>query len=69
MEAMRKRIEKDPYEAIFGKRFEPFWSPLVPSWMREEMGLQGWPKQKETPKSAAPEPQPEPMKTDCHHQL
>ncbi|KAF2159331.1 hypothetical protein M409DRAFT_60914 [Zasmidium cellare ATCC 36951] len=39
MEAMRKRIEMDPYEAVFGKRFEPFWSPLVPSWMREEMGL------------------------------
>ena len=42
MEAMRKRIESDPYEAIFGKRFEPFWSPLVPSWMREEMGLPVW---------------------------
>ncbi|TKA65409.1 hypothetical protein B0A55_10742, partial [Friedmanniomyces simplex] len=43
MEYMRKRIENDPYEAVFGKRFEPFWSPLVPSWMREEMGLKGWP--------------------------
>ena len=42
MEKMRKRIESDPYEAIFGKRFEPFWSPLVPSWMREEMGLPVW---------------------------
>lgn len=42
MERMRKRIESDPYEAIFGKRFEPFWSPLVPSWMREEMGLPVW---------------------------
>ncbi|KAK1069529.1 hypothetical protein LTR74_004855 [Friedmanniomyces endolithicus] len=41
MEYMRKRIESDPYEAVFGKRFEPFWSPLVPSWMREEMGLKG----------------------------
>ncbi|KAI7019891.1 hypothetical protein KC355_g2920 [Hortaea werneckii] len=41
MEFMRKRIEQDPYEAVFGKRFEPFWSPLVPSWMREEMGLRG----------------------------
>ena len=50
MEAMRKRIEQDPYEAIFGKRFEPFWGPLVPSWMREEMGLSGWPKEKEMPK-------------------
>ena len=39
MDMMRRRIEHDPYEAIFGKRFEPFWSPLVPSWMREEMGL------------------------------
>ncbi|KAF2485152.1 hypothetical protein BDY17DRAFT_308599 [Neohortaea acidophila] len=50
--AMRKRLDKDPYEAIFGKRFEPFWGPLVPSWMREEMGLQGWPK-KEVPKATA----------------
>ncbi|KAI6913128.1 hypothetical protein KC318_g1857 [Hortaea werneckii] len=41
MEFMRKRIEQDPYEAVFGKRFEPFWSPLVPSWLREEMGLRG----------------------------
>ncbi|KAI6879910.1 hypothetical protein KC360_g7637 [Hortaea werneckii] len=41
MEFMRKRIEQDPYEAVFGKRFEPFWSPLVPSWMREEVGLKG----------------------------
>ena len=39
MEMMRKRIDGDPYEAVFGKRFEPFWSPLVPSWMREEVGL------------------------------
>ncbi|KAK5107996.1 hypothetical protein LTR62_008890 [Meristemomyces frigidus] len=38
MEYMRKHIESDPYEAVFGKRFEPFWGPLVPSWMREEMG-------------------------------
>ncbi|KAH9824449.1 Serine-threonine rich protein [Teratosphaeria destructans] len=43
MESMRKRVEQDPYEAVFGKRFEPFWSPLVPSWMREEMGLQSSP--------------------------
>ncbi|KAI7565638.1 hypothetical protein KC317_g6228 [Hortaea werneckii] len=41
MEFMRKRIEQDPYEAVFGKRFEPFWSPLVPNWMREETGLRG----------------------------
>lgn len=55
MEAMRKRIAQDPYEAIFGKRFEPFWSPLVPSWMREEMGLQGWPRDRieEADKAAA----------------
>lgn len=44
MEAMRKRIEIDPYEAVFGKRFEPFWSPLVPNWMREEMGLDRSPR-------------------------
>ncbi|TKA31326.1 hypothetical protein B0A50_02171 [Salinomyces thailandicus] len=46
MEFMRKRIERDPYEAVFGKRFEPFWSPLVPSWMREQMGLPGWDREK-----------------------
>jgi hypothetical protein len=39
METMRKRVDADPYEAVFGKRFEPFWTPLVPRWMREEMGL------------------------------
>lgn len=53
MEAMRKKINIDPYEAIFGKRFEPFWSPLVPSWMREEMGLPVW-KARETPTKAEP---------------
>lgn len=40
MEALRKRINQDPYEAVFGRRFEPFWTPLVPHWMKEEMGLQ-----------------------------
>ncbi|EME44035.1 hypothetical protein DOTSEDRAFT_71738 [Dothistroma septosporum NZE10] len=54
MESMRKRIEQDPYEAVFGRRFEPFWSPLVPSWMREEMGLTRWPKPKETPMEKSP---------------
>ncbi|KAK4893651.1 hypothetical protein LTR27_008120 [Elasticomyces elasticus] len=44
MEAMRKQIERDPYQAVFGRRFEPFWSPLVPGWMREEMG---WPKKQQ----------------------
>lgn len=39
MESMRKRIESDPYEAVFGKRFEPFWSSLAPEWMKEELGL------------------------------
>ncbi|KAK5117841.1 hypothetical protein LTR85_008615 [Meristemomyces frigidus] len=60
MEFMRKRIQSDPYEAIFGKRFEPFWSPLVPSWMREEMGLQGSPKaqQKEAAKAKPADPTP-----------
>ena len=52
MESMRQRIEHDPYEAVFGRRFEPFWSPLVPSWMREEMGQSRWPKPKETPKES-----------------
>ena len=60
MERMRKRIESDPYEAIFGKRFEPFWSPLVPSWMREEMGLPVW-KAKSflEPTVSASKPEPE----------
>ncbi|KAF2725991.1 hypothetical protein K431DRAFT_280713 [Polychaeton citri CBS 116435] len=40
--AFKKRLDSDPYEAVFGKRFEPFWSPLVPSWMRDDMGLRGW---------------------------
>ncbi|KAK4498950.1 hypothetical protein PRZ48_009461 [Zasmidium cellare] len=53
MEAMRRRIEMDPYEAVFGKRFEPFWSPLVPSWMREEMGLDKSPRPTEAKKSNA----------------
>ncbi|KAK3620279.1 hypothetical protein LTR56_023493 [Elasticomyces elasticus] len=44
MEAMRKQIERDPYQAVFGRRFEPFWSPLVLGWMREEMG---WPKKQQ----------------------
>jgi phage host-nuclease inhibitor protein Gam len=39
MDAFRKRIEADPYEAVFGKRFEPFWTPLVPQWMREDIGF------------------------------
>lgn len=29
MEAMRNRIESDPYEAVFGKRFESFWARLA----------------------------------------
>jgi len=48
MEVMRKRIQQDPYEAIFGQRFEPFWGPLVPTWLRKEMGLQDWPIAKNT---------------------
>jgi hypothetical protein len=50
MDALRKRIEVDPYEAVFGKRFEPFWTPLVPQWMKEEMGL----SKKEPEKSTEP---------------
>lgn len=50
MEAIRKRIEVDPYEAVFGKRFEPFWSPLFPQWMKEEMGF----SKKDPEKSAEP---------------
>ncbi|KAK6436087.1 hypothetical protein LTR95_007725 [Oleoguttula sp. CCFEE 5521] len=36
MEVLRKRVEQDPYETVFGKRFEPFWSYWFP---REEYGL------------------------------
>lgn len=50
MEMMRKRVEADPYEAVFGKRFEPFWTPLVPRWMKEELGL----SKKESEKSPEP---------------
>ncbi|GAB1744096.1 hypothetical protein NU219Hw_g1127t1 [Hortaea werneckii] len=59
MEFMRKRIEQDPYEAVFGKRFEPFWSPLVPSWMREEMGLRGSDRHKPRSWDKAPTPRVE----------
>ena len=48
MDAIRKRIEVDPYEAVFGKRFEPFWSPLFPQWVKDELGL----SKKEPEKSA-----------------
>jgi hypothetical protein len=50
VDAFRKRIEADPYEAVFGKRFEPFWTPLVPQWMREDLGL----SKKDAEKSAEP---------------
>jgi hypothetical protein len=50
MESMRKRVEADPYEAVFGKRFEPFWTPLVPQWMKEDLGL----SKKESEKSPEP---------------
>jgi len=39
MDAIRKRIEQDPYEAVFGKRFEPFWRPLFPNWVDEELSM------------------------------
>lgn len=42
MERMRKRVEQDPYEAVFGKRFPQFWSPLLnplARWTSEELGL------------------------------
>jgi len=50
METMRKRVESDPYEAVFGKRFEPFWTPLLPRWMRDDLGLSN----KESEKSPEP---------------
>ena len=33
IERLKQMIEQDPYEAVFGKRFKPFWSPLVTSWI------------------------------------
>lgn len=42
MERMRERIEQDPYEAVFGKRFQPFWSPLlspIARWTGEDFGV------------------------------
>ena len=33
MAAMRRRIEQDPYEAVFGRRFQPFWDPIS-TWMQ-----------------------------------
>lgn len=39
MKAMKERIEADPYEAIFGKRFTPFYTHLLPAWMRADIGL------------------------------
>jgi hypothetical protein len=50
MESIRKRVESDPYEAVFGKRFEPFWTPLVPQWMKEDLGF----AKKESEKSPEP---------------
>ena len=50
METMRKRVESDPYEAVFGKRFEPFWTPLLPRWMKDDLGL----SKKESEKSPEP---------------
>jgi hypothetical protein len=44
MDAIRKRIEVDPYEAVFGKRFEPFWTPLVSSWMGENASSKAEPE-------------------------
>lgn len=41
MERLRTRIERDPYETVFGKRFQPFWGPLLNPllrWTGEETG-------------------------------
>ncbi|KAF1344122.1 hypothetical protein BDV97DRAFT_75395 [Delphinella strobiligena] len=34
------KIAEDPYEAFFGKRFEPFWSRLMPDFLKQEMAWQ-----------------------------
>lgn len=67
MERMRTRIEQDPYEAVFGKRFQPFWSPLLNPllrWNGEELSLKT-----DSPTGAKPKPAdikktPEPVKVD-----
>ncbi|PPJ52860.1 hypothetical protein CBER1_11508 [Cercospora berteroae] len=57
MEALRKRINEDPYEAVFGRRFEPFWNSLVPSWMKEEMGMKDASEAKANPSTTPSRPQ------------
>ncbi|KAK5138198.1 hypothetical protein LTR08_004893 [Meristemomyces frigidus] len=73
LEGMRQKINQDPYEAVFGKRFEPFepfWGPLVPGWMRgelqespkEQAKTKSGPKSGQTPKPATATPAPAPPK-------
>lgn len=68
MERMRKRIEQDPYEAVFGKRFPPFWSPSLSPllrWTGEELGLKAdIPAAVKKPAPACPKKTPEPVKSD-----
>ncbi|KAK5167116.1 uncharacterized protein LTR77_007846 [Saxophila tyrrhenica] len=42
LELMRERIDNDPYEALFGKRFEQFWQPLMPNWMKSNFDVTNW---------------------------
>ncbi|KAM3420047.1 hypothetical protein BST61_g3357 [Cercospora zeina] len=53
MEALRKRINEDPYEAVFGRRLEPFWNSLVPGWMKEEMRLKDASRSKDASEAKA----------------
>lgn len=39
MRDMKERIDADPYEAIFGRRFTPFYASFLPNWMRADLGL------------------------------
>ncbi|KAG8631381.1 hypothetical protein KVT40_000521 [Elsinoe batatas] len=43
MDAVKDYVDANPYRAVFGKPFDPFWSPtmwgpLVPSWAKGESG-------------------------------
>lgn len=68
MEIFRKRVEEDPYSALFGRSLDrlagvyprSIWdSPLIPKWVREELGLDSKPetnKGPENPKKSQEKP-------------
>lgn len=44
LEQLRQKFDAkfadDPYETMFGKRFEPFWNRLMPDFLKQEMAWQ-----------------------------